>query len=110
MVLFAPWLSRRMTSVGDLRICKGDLGDENHIGAACETAVERDPSRMATHHFEHHYPLVAGGRRVEPIQCIPHTCDSRVEAKGHGGGFEIVINRLGDADHGDARFIELERG
>ena len=96
--------------VGDLGIFKGYFRDENHIGAARETAVERDPTRMASHHFEHHDALVAGGRRVEPIHGISHTGDSRVEAERHRGGFQIVVNSLGHADDGDAFLVELERG
>ena len=84
--------------VGDLGVIEGNLGNENYVGTACETAVERDPAGVASHHFEHHDALVARGRRVQPIQRVRHARDSRVEAKGHGGGFEVVINRLGDAD------------
>ena len=110
MVLLAPAVVAPHDLVGDLGILKGYLRDENHIGAACKPAVERDPARMASHHFEHHDALVAGGCRVQSVQRVRHAGDSGVEAKRHRGGFEIVVDSLGHADDGDALFVQLQRG
>ena len=47
---------------------------------------------------------------METIQSLGNTRDRRVETKSHGGGFKIIVDRLGDSDHGDAGFLQLQRG
>ena len=71
--------------------------------------MQRDPARVASHHFDHHDALVAGGGRVQPIDRIHHHRHRRIESERHGRRFQIVIDRFRNADAIDAGFLQLQR-
>ena len=58
-----------------------DLGQQDHVGAAGDAGVERDPARVAAHHLDAHHAVVARGRRVEAVERLasrrPRRCRSR---------------------------------
>src|SRR3712207_7055212 len=41
------------------------LGDQDHVGAACDPGLDRDPPGAASHHLEEHQSVVALGRSEE---------------------------------------------
>ena len=108
-MLFAPSLAP-VHLVRNLCVLKRDLGDQDNVGAAGKPAVQSNPSRVASHYLKHHDALVAGCCRVETVQSLGNTGDRRVETKSHGRGFKIIVDRLGDSDHGDAGFLQLQGG
>ena len=85
----------------------GNLGNQNHVAAAGHARVQRDPAGVPAHHLQHEHPLVAGGRRVEPIEGVGRAVDRAVEAEREGRGRQVVVDRLRDADDRDAELVEL---
>ena len=75
------------------------LGDQDHIGAAGEARVERDPPCVATHDLDHHHPVVRLGGRVEAVDRLGRDVEGGVEAEGHVGCGEVVVDRLRHAQH-----------
>ena len=53
---------------------------------------------------------MAVGGGVEAVEGIDHGADGGIESEGHGGGREVVIDRFGDANHGEAIAHELHAG
>ena len=86
----------------DLLDVEGPLGDEDHVGAAGEPGVERDPAGVAAHHLDDHHPVVALGRGVEPVDGLGGDLHGGVEPEGHVGAAEVVVDRLRHADHRQA--------
>jgi len=94
---------------GDLGVVEGNLRDEDGIGPAGQPAVEGDPAGMASHGFHHHDPLVGAGGGVEAVEAVDHAGDGGIESEGGGGGENVVVDGLGNADHIDSRFLKLQR-
>ena len=88
----------------------GDFRNEDHVGPAAESAVQGDPSGVTSHHFDHHDTFVAACRGVQAVERIDHHFDGGVKAEGHVRGGQIIVDRLGHADHRHARFLQLQGG
>ena len=86
------------------------LGHQHDVGAAGDAGVDRDPPRVAAHHLDHHHPVVALRRGVQPVDGIGRDLHRGVEAEGEVGGGEVVVDRLGHADHRDARLVAQPGG
>src|SRR6266581_1481140 len=95
--------------VAYLRDVERDLGDEDDVGRARDSRVQRDPPGVAAHHFDHHHALVALGGRVELVDYFGGRLDGGVEAERRDGPAYVVVDRLGNADHGNALPLELLR-
>jgi hypothetical protein len=78
------------------------LGDQNDIGAAGDPGVEGQPSGVAPHHLGDHDPVVGAGGRVEAVEGVGRDADGRLEPERQFRARDVVVNRLRDADHGDA--------
>ena len=102
----SPHLHRR----GDLVVIERDLRNQNDVRAAGDSAMERDPARVTSHHFENHHALVTGGGGVQAIERVCDARDRGIETERHRRGFEIVVDRLRNADAVDAGFLKLQRG
>ena len=89
---------------------EGQLGDQDHVGAAGEAGVEGDPAGMAPHHLDDQHALVALGGRVQAVDRLHRDVDRRVEAEGVVGGAEVVVDRLRHADDPDAALGVQSRG
>jgi hypothetical protein len=83
----------------DLVDVEGPLGDQDHVGAAGEPRVERDPARVPAHHLDDEDPVVALGRRVEAVDRLGRDVDRGVEAERQVGRAEVVVDRLRDPQH-----------
>ena len=106
---FAPRSWRCVIRVADLVDVEGRLGDEDHVGAAREPRVGRDPTRVAAHHLHDHHPVVALGGRVQPIDRVGRDLHRGVEPEREVGRREVVVDRLRDADHLHAVARQLVR-
>ena len=93
---------------GDFGKFKGNLGNENNVRAARETAVEGDPAGMATHDFDHHHALVARCRRVKAVERTRHALHCGVEAECHVRGLQIVVDRFWNSCHWQPRIVQLQ--
>ena len=87
----------------------GNLGNQDHVAAAGDARIEGDPAGVAAHHFQHHHPLVAGGRGVQAIEGVGRTEHGTEEAEREGRARQVVVDRLGHADDRNAVLVELLR-
>src|SRR6266404_929378 len=94
----------------DLVVVKRDFRNQNNIGATGNAAVQCDPAGVTSHHFYDHDTFVTCGRGVQPVERVHHNVDRGIKSECHRSRFEIVIDRLGNADAIDARFLQLKRG
>ena len=104
---FLPCVLALENLVADAFEGPGNLGNQNHVAAAGDAGVQRDPAGVSAHHFQHEHPLVAGGRRVQAIEGVGRAVDRAIEAERERRGREVVVDRLGHADDRDAEFVEL---
>ena len=86
------------------------LGDQDHVGAAGQPGVQRDPARVAAHHLDDHHPVVALGGRVQPVDRVGRDLHGGVEAERHVGAAEVVVDRLRHADDRQAVLAVQPRG
>ena len=78
MLNFAPNDSRSLDGRGHLLEVEGNLGHQDHVGAAGDAGVQRDPAGVAAHHLDHHDPLVRFRRRVQPVDRLGRKGDTAV--------------------------------
>ena len=78
---------------------EGDLGDQDHVGAAREAAVQGDPAGVAAHQLHHHDPVVTLRRGVHLVQRLRRGAHGAVEAEGALGAAHVVVDRLRYADY-----------
>ena len=84
-----------------------DLRDQDHVRAAGDPRMKRDPAGAPSHHLDHQDPVVALRRRVQAVDCLGRYLQRGVEAERDVGGAEIVVDRLRHADHVHAFLVEL---
>ena len=78
---------------------EGALGDEDHVRAAGQAGVQRDPARVAAHDLQQHHPVVALGRGVQAVDGLGGHLQGGVEPEGLVGGAEVVVDGLRHAHH-----------
>ena len=88
--------------LADLVDVERPLGDQDHVAAAGDPRVERDPAGVAAHHLDHHHPVVGLGRRVQAVDRLGRDLQRGVEAEGDVGGADVVVDRLRHPEHVDA--------
>ena len=81
--------------------------DENHVGRAGESGVQRDEPRVAAHHLENDHAIVALGRGVELVDRFERGVHRGVEAEGRDRSAHIVVDRLRNADDLHPTLTEL---
>ncbi len=83
------------------------LGHEDDVGAAGDPRVRRDPTGVAAHHLDDHHPVVALGRRVQPVDGVGGDLHRGVEPEREVGRREVVVDGLRHADELHAVGAEL---
>ena len=92
--------------MGDAFEVEGNLGYQNDVGSACDTGMERDPSRIAAHHFKDHDSMVRLSGRMETIDRFRCHTDRTVESN-RGRGFDnVVVNGFRYGDERNPTFVE----
>jgi len=91
----------------DLVDVERDLGDQDHVGAAGDPRVQRDPACAAAHHLHDQDPVVALGGGVQAVDRLGRDLQRGVEAERHVGRPEIVVDRLWHSDDVDAALMQL---
>jgi hypothetical protein len=94
----------------DLVDVEGTLRDQDHVGAARDAGVQRDPSGVAAHHLADQDPVVALRRRVEAVDGLARDAEGGVEPEGDVGAAEVVVDRLRDAQDRGTVAVELVGG
>ena len=91
----------------DLVDVERDLGDQDHIGAAGDAGVKRDPACVPTHHLDHEDSVVALCGCVQTVDRLARDVQGGVEAERHIGRAEIVVDRLRHSDHMQTVCVQL---
>ena len=71
--------------------------------------MQRDPARVAAHHFENHHAIVRLGSRVQAVQCFGSDVECGDETERQFSASEIVVDRFRNAADVNATFIKLIR-
>ena len=79
-----------------------ELGDQHDVGAAGDAARDRQPAGVAAHDLDDDHAVVRLGRRVQPVDRLGRDRDRGVEAERLVGRREVVVDRLRNADDGQA--------
>jgi hypothetical protein len=95
----------RLNYPSNLVVIEWDFRNQNDIGAACDAAMQRDPTGMASHHFDYHHSPVAGRGSVQSVERIHHHINGRIESERYRRRFKVVVDRFGDTDAIDAGFL-----
>src|SRR5207248_7320962 len=95
--------------LGNLVQVEWALGNENHIGAAGDAAVDSDPAGVASHHFDDDYAVVRLGRRVYAVDGFGGAVHGGVECEAEVGAAEVVVDRLGNTADFESRLLKLVR-
>ena len=106
---FAPRSWRCVMRRADLLDVERLLGHEDHVGAAREPRVRRDPAGVPTHHLHDHHAVVALRGRVQAVDRVGRDLHRGVEAEREVGRREVVVDRLRDADDVHALAGQLVR-
>ena len=85
---------------------EGLLGGQRDRGAAGEARPDRDVADVAAHHLDDEHAVVALRRRVQAVDGVGADLDRGLEAERHLGEADVVVDRLGDADDGEAVLVE----
>jgi hypothetical protein len=88
---------------------EGDFRQQDHVGAAREPAVERDPAGVTAHQLHHDHAVVALRSGVHLVERLGRRAHRAVEAEAALGAAHVVVDRLGHADDGEALAPELVR-
>ena len=75
---------------------KADFRNQNRMGIAGNTGVQRNPAGITTHNFDHHDALVTLGRGVQAVKtfgCKPH---GGVKPEGGVGLVQVVVDGFGN--------------
>ena len=95
--------------VGNFVDIEGAFGNEDDVGAAGDTAVKSDPTRVAAHDLYDHDAVVSFGGSVDAVEGFTDDVAGGVESKGVIGAAKIVVDGFRDADDFSAAFVELLR-
>ena len=66
----APNFSRSRSRAATMIQIERNLRNQNHIRAAGDAGIERNPPGIPAHHFDHHDAMVRLGRAVQPIDGV----------------------------------------
>ena len=69
------------------------------MGAAGHSRRAGDPAGVAAHHLDDDDPVVRLGGGVKTVDRVAGDLHGGIEAEGVVGAGEVVVDRLGDADH-----------
>ena len=72
------------------------LRNQNDVGAAGDPSIRRNPSCVAAHHLNHHYPVVRFSGRVQTIDRVSDDRYRGVKTKGEVGAADVVVNCFGN--------------
>jgi hypothetical protein len=100
----------RIDYARDFSVIERDFGNQNNIGAPGNTALQRDPSGVTSHHFDDNDTPMTSRRSVQPIQGVHHHINRRIETERGSRRFEIVVDRLRYANAVDPGLLQLLRG
>ena len=84
----------------DLLQSDGEFRDDDHVGPSGEAPHQGHPPGLASHGLDHHHSVVRGSGGVQSVHCLCDNGDRGVKANAVLREKQVVVHRLGDADHG----------
>ena len=109
MLKRAPNFSRSRRRAATMIQIERNLRNQNDVRAAGDAGVQRNPSGVAAHHFDHHDAMVRFGRGVQPIDGVGREVHRGVEPEAADGADDVVVDGLRHADDGNTLLGELVR-
>jgi len=94
----------------DLIEVERPLGDQDHVGAAGNAGVQRDPAGVAAHHLDDEDAVMALRGGVQAIDRLGRDLQRRVEAERDIGAAEVVVDCLRHPENRDAVLVQPVRG
>ena len=91
----AASFSAELEHLGHLLKIVGDLGDEDHVRAAADAGVQRQPAGVAAHELDHEDAPVGAGRGVQIVDDVGGDVHGALEAEGRVGAPDVVVDGLG---------------
>src|SRR5271154_899757 len=88
-----------LNQVGHLVDIERNFRDQNHVGAAGNTAINRNPARGASHHLDHDHAIVRLGGRMYTVDGLGVHVYRCVESEGKVRARQIVVDRLRNTDY-----------
>jgi hypothetical protein len=86
------------------------LGNQRHVGAGRQPRIQRDPPGVAAHHLYQHHPLMRLRGAVQAVDGLGGHGQRGVVTESHDGANDVVVDRLGHADHRDVLLGQPVRG
>ena len=86
-----------------------DLGQQDDVGGAGQTGLERDPARVAAHGLDDHDAAVALAGGLQPLDRCGHGGDRGVEAEAALAADDVVVYGLGHADDRQSALAQTVR-
>ena len=84
----------------------GDLGDEDDVRAAGDARVQRQPADLVAHDLDDEDTVVRGGGGVDVVDSFGGDVHGALEAEGHVGAVDVVVDGLGQVDDVEALFAQ----
>src|ERR1035441_8730550 len=92
-------------ALGNLFDVEGALGNKNDVRPSRDTAVHRNPTRVAAHHFHHDHALMCFRGGMHAVNGFGRGVHRGVETKAEVGPHQIVVDGLGNADYFQAQLV-----
>src|ERR1700729_2313385 len=101
-----PRLEPVLHVIADLLDVELLLRDQDDVGAAGHSRMQRDPARVPAHHLDDQRPVVAFRRGVQPVDGLHRDVHGGVEPEGVVGRAQVVVDGLGYAHDLDALVVQ----
>src|SRR5437660_4780514 len=70
----------------------GNLGDQNHVGAAGDARAQRQPTCAVAHYLGNDDPMMAMGSAVQPVDSLGGDTQRRIETEGRIRHRDVVVD------------------
>ena len=88
--------------LADLVHIVGQLRNQDDVRTARDAGIQSQPADLVAHHLDNKDASVGGGGSVDAVDDVGGDVDRALEAKGHVGAPQVVVDRFGQADDVDA--------
>src|SRR5439155_19315219 len=76
----------------------GNLGDQDDVSTSSNGGTQGNPARVASHHLQHHHPVMTLGRGHELVHSIGGHLNGGLIAECEVCRRQIIVDGLGNTD------------
>ena len=105
----APNFSRSRRRAATIVQIERNLRNQDHVRAAGDARVQRNPAGIPPHHLDHHDAVVRLGRGVQPIDGVGCEVHRGVEPEAADSADDVVVDGFRHADDRNALLRQLVR-